>query len=114
MALVLDQSPSYHWPVSYRVPRDGGAYETYTFSVEFRRLPQSRLDEIQRRASAGEMDDGEFLREVMCGWSGITTPQGDPVAFNPATRDAVLDLPGMRLAIVKAFFDSLAGAARKN
>lgn len=114
MAFILSQKASYTWPVKYDAPRDGGKYDRHEFMAEFKRLPQSRLDEIQKQAKDNAVNDGEFLDEILLGWSGIKDEQGEDVPFNEAARRIVLDLPGMRAAIVLAFFGSLEGAPRKN
>jgi hypothetical protein len=114
MAFILSQKSSYTWPVKYGTPKDAGKIEKSEFMAEFKRLPQSRLDAIQKQALDNAVDDDQFIGEILIGWSGIKTPEGEEVLFNEATRSVVLDLAGMRAAIVQAFFDSIAGAARKN
>lgn len=126
MAFVLKQSTSYKWPVTFKMPTDGGKYEKHTFDAEFKRLPQSRINELQvevnRRIKATERDeeyDGEvsdlsLASEVLLGWSGVVDDDGDEVAFTEANKAQLLNVPMMSGAIIEAYFDSLAGKKAKN
>ena len=54
MAFVLKQSATYTWPITVIIPMDGGRRDKHTFDGEFRRLPQSRINEIIKLARAAE------------------------------------------------------------
>ena len=126
MAFVLKQSDSYTWPVSIKLPANGGKREKQTFEAEFKRLPQSRINEIQmlvqqriKAAERGE-DTGEGITdqsiadEVLVGWEGIVDGDGEAVSFNKCTKAQLLDVPMMAGALIEAFFESLVEAKRKN
>ncbi len=83
MAFILDQSESYSWPVTVKLPQDGGRFRSYTFDVEFRRVTQERREMLGRqlliqkdKIEAGNFD-GELLTprqiadELVVGWSGV-------------------------------------------
>lgn len=114
MAFVLSQTPHYEWPVEYRTPIDGGKYKPSAFVAEFKRLPQSRLDEIFKGATEDEVDDDAVLDEVLMGWSDIKDQEGNEFECTDANRRILLDLPGMRSTLLRAYFGSIEGAARKN
>ena len=126
MAFVLKQSDSYTWPVSIKLPANGGKREKQTFEAEFKRLPQSRINEIQmlvqqriKAAERGE-DTGEGITdqsiadEVLVGWEGIVDGDDEAVSFNKGTKAQLLDVPMMAGALIEAFFESLVEAKRKN
>ena len=126
MAFVLQQSDSYTWPVSIKLPANGGKREKQTFEAEFKRLPQSRINEIQllvqqriKAAERGE-DTGEGITdqsiadEVLVGWEGIMDGDDEAVSFNKGTKAQLLDVPMMAGALIEAFFESLVEAKRKN
>lgn len=126
MAFVLQQSDSYTWPVSIKLPANGGKREKQTFEAEFKRLPQSRINEIQllvqqriKAAERGE-DTGEGITdqsiadEVLVGWEGIVDGDDEAVSFNKGTKAQLLDVPMMAGALIEAFFESLVEAKRKN
>ena len=126
MAFVLQQSDSYTWPVSIKLPANGGKREKQTFEAEFKRLPQSRINEIQllvqQRIKAAERceDTGEGITdqsiadEVLVGWEGIVDGDDEAVSFNKGTKAQLLDVPMMAGALIEAFFESLVEAKRKN
>lgn len=112
---VLKTDPAYWWPVEYRTPKDDGKFEKVSFDARFKALPQSRLDELEAAAKAGnDIPDAEFVDEIFTGWRGITTPAGEEAQVTPENRAVLLDLPGMRAAIILAYKDSLLGRLKKN
>lgn len=112
--LILKDLKSYRWPVRYSLPNDDGKYQKYEFTAEFMRLPQSRLDEMQKQAAAGDLDDSAVIEEVLVGWSDIKTSTGEDFEFNDTNKRILLDYAGMRGTIIKTFFESIEGAVRKN
>lgn len=107
------QKATYTWPVTLDLPADGGKTEKQTFDAEFKRLTQTRVEEIRMAVERGEMRDSELAREAMVGWSGIVDDDG-PVPFSEKARDQLLDIPQVSGAIVMALLASLSGAKRKN
>lgn len=110
---VISQSDTYTWPVKVEVPTDGGKWENHTFDGVFKRIPQSRMEEI-RKAAEGSIQDMDLARELLAGWAGVTDSEGNEVPFTEATRDRLLDIPAVATSIVRAFIASLQGAKRKN
>src|SRR5690349_19181307 len=107
------QSQTYTWPVTFELPASGGKFEKHTFDAEFKRLPQSRLREIQTAGSEAA-DDVTFAQEILVGWKGVQDESGQEVPFSVGARDAVLDVPGVATAVVLAFIQSIHGGKRKN
>lgn len=126
MAFVLKQSSSYSWPVSVKLPADGGKFEKQTFDAQFKRLPQARINEIQvdvqTRIKAAErnepleggISDQSIADELLVGWSGVVDSDGDEVLFSEALKEQLLDIPTVAAAIIVAYFDSLTGSKAKN
>ena len=124
MALVLTQSATYKWPVRITLPVDGGRRETHTFDAEFRRLPQSRVNEIiqlvrdQERGRRSDeeqfVQDTDVASEVIAGWTGIVDDDGKAIPFSESTLSQLLEIPTVAPQIVEAFFKSNADAKRKN
>lgn len=126
MAFVLKQSASYKWPVTFKLPIDGGRYEKQTFDAEFKRLPQARIDEIQEavqdRARAvannqepeGQVNDRSVADEILIGWSNVLDEDGDEIPFTAANKQALLEVPALASAIIVAFFESVTGNKLKN
>ena len=123
MAFVLSQSDSYTWPVTLVIPVDGGRREKHTFDAEFKRLSQTRINEIVRQAkeSSGEiakdpamLEDQTACAEILIGWSNVVDDKGDDVPFSIKALDQLLELPTIAGQIVRAWFESLEVAKRKN
>jgi len=122
MAFVLKQSASYTWPVPLLIPVDGGRREKHSFDAEFKRLPQSRINEIIKLARALELgrgddeslDDKTAAREVLIGWAGITDDSGKDVPFSEAALDQLLEIPTIAGQIIRAWFNSMEVAKKGN
>lgn len=126
MAFVLKQSATYKWPVSFRVPTDGGKYERQSFDAEFNRLPQSRINEIQTEVQArikaaekgeaaeGDISDISIADEVLAGWDGIVDDEGEEVPYSKTSKAELLNVPGLAGSIIEAYFESIAGKKTKN
>lgn len=123
MAFVLKQSATYSWPVTLVLPVDGGRREKHTFEGEFRRLPQTRINEIVRQARAMErgrinedevLEDQDAAKEILVGWSGVVDDDGAEMPFTDKLLDQLLEIPTVAGQIVRAWFESLEVAKRKN
>jgi hypothetical protein len=119
MAFVLKQSATYTWPVPLLIPVDGGRREKHSFDAEFKRLPQTRIDEIIKLARAvelGRSDETEELsqvpREILVGWHGITDDDGKEVPFSESALNQLLQIPTIPGQIVQAWFESMAVAKK--
>ncbi len=109
----IASSETYSWPVTVSVPTDGGLLKAHTFTVQFKRIPQSRIEEIA--AGPRGVSDREYAREFVAGWgSDVLDEQDVPVPFSVPALTQFLDIPGMATAIVLAYFESVTGAKRKN
>ena len=123
MAFVLKQSNTYTWPVALVLPVDGGRRDKHTFEGEFRRLPQTRINQIVRLARASERgrlnDDEELLdqdaaRELIAGWSGVVDDDNKEIPFSDSALTQLLEIPTVAGQIVRAWFESIDTAKRKN
>ena len=123
MAFVLKQSNTYTWPVALVLPVDGGRRDKHTFDGEFKRLPQTRINQIVRLARASERgrlnDDEELLdqdaaRELIAGWSGVVDDDGKEIPFSDSALAQLLEIPTVAGQIVRAWFESIDTAKRKN
>ena len=101
MAFVLKQSATYTWPITVIIPMDGGRRDKHTFDGEFRRLPQSRINEIIKLARAAERgrlnDDEELLdqdaaKEILAGWSGVVDDDAKEIPYSENALAQLLDM----------------------
>jgi hypothetical protein len=108
---VIRQAQSYAWPVQLELPVSGGKYEKHSFDAEFKKLPQSRINELLKREG---ITDSDVCREVLVGWKGVFDEKNNELPFSEVSRDELVDIPLVATGIVTAFFESLSGAKRKN
>ena len=111
---VISQSTTYTWPVTVEFPANGGKTERQSFDAEFKRVSQTRINEIRERIEKGDITDPELARDVLVGWEGVNDANGDPVPFGERSRDQLLDVPLVASAVVLAWLGSLTGIKRKN
>ena len=114
MSFILSQGNSYKWPVVHDMPVDGGKHERHTFDAEFKRITQSRIRQMGEQIENNEITESELVTEVLLGWDGINDEDGNPIKFSQKALAQVIDVPMLATCISKAFFDSIAGAKRKN
>jgi hypothetical protein len=123
MSFVLKQSATYKWPVTIVLPVDGGRREKFTFDAEFRRLPQTRINEIirtARLAERGKLDpedeiqDQDGAKEILAGWDGVVDENGKAVPFSEGSLAQLLEIPTVAGQIIRCWFESIEVAKRKN
>lgn len=114
MALKINQSETFSWPVKVAIPKDGGGYETGSFDAVFKRLPRSESEALATKVVNGELDGLDAVRQILVGWSGVKDG-ADDVPFSETNREALLEINGVAVAIFRVFTDASAGAgATKN
>jgi hypothetical protein len=115
MAFIIKKDKAYTWPITISEPMDGGGFNDQKIRVKFKMLPQARIDEIVKNEAE---EDADILRDVLIGWDdeAFKDETGAPIPFNVENKDLILSVPFVRLALVKGYFDSIAGKAvkRKN
>jgi hypothetical protein len=123
MAFVLSKSATYTWPVRISLATDGGKTTVETFDAEFKRLPQSRINELLQEIRAQErgrgdqddlIQDTDVVKELLVGWAGVSDDAGKDVPFSVASLEQLIDIPTVASQIVKAWFESLKEGKRKN
>lgn len=125
MAFILEQSPTFKWPIVIREVQDGGRIRTHQFDAIYRRLPQSRMEAVQlqyqamkaavsRNEPLDEIPTRAIADEILEGWEGITNPDGSPVEVTPDTRRQLLEVASVADALVVTFFEAHEKARAKN
>jgi hypothetical protein len=98
------------WPVTVRVPQDGGRTLNATFSAEF--------DVLTTDEQQDAIQDGKDLLDVqLVGWDGrVKGEDGEPLPFSPEAKKQVLAITYVRQALFEALGEINSGraAARKN
>ena len=114
MALKINQSETFSWPVKVSIPKDGGGFETDTFDAVFKRLPRSESEALANKVMTGELEGLDAVRQILVGWSGVKDGTDD-VPFSESNREKLLEINGVAVAIFRVFSDASSGAgATKN
>lgn len=125
MAFILEQSPTFTYPITIRELTDGGRIRTHQFEAIYNRLPASRMEEVQlayqrlkvaaaKDQEVDEIPTREIAAEILAGWTGITTADGEPVEFNAVTKAQLLEVATVADVLVSEFFDAHQKARAKN
>lgn len=126
MAFVLDQNPWYRWPVGFDVPVDG-RWKRESFDGHFARLGQERVNYLvesaQKRLAqlqAGSVEDDlidvtdiAIASEVLVGWTGILDSSGNEVPYSETTKQQLLNMETVAVAVITAWSESLQGAKKQ-
>lgn len=105
----LSQKETYKWKVIVSVP-DNNAFREQSFVAEFKIIPQSQIDLIAKNQ---QNEDIDLAGEVLVGWEGIED-EGAPLLFSEEAKTKLLDIPYVKMAVIRAFFSSIAGRLPKN
>jgi len=79
-----------------------------TFLILTRSQIQEQIAEEREAATADDPTDADVLRKVLVGWDDVATEDG-PLEFNEANRDALIDIPYVRTALIAAYFTAVTG-----
>jgi len=103
----------FDWDATIEQPEEG-RHVRRTIRVRFRVLPEDEERQIVESGVPGV--DRPLLQRVWVGWreGDVLDADGGPVAFSEEVRDRMLALPYVRLGLVAAYYDAVAGRAVKN
>lgn len=99
------------WPVVVNVPQDGGTTRSEKFTCEFVIMDQSVIDETLSDANSNDI---AFLADVVHDWDGVVDDGSQPIDCNDDTKKMLFDIPYVRSAVLRAYFDAVNGGRRKN
>lgn len=110
MALILDKSPTYKWPVRIETTSEDGRKLREDFTAIFRRTSDERVGELVKEAQETDergRSDMEFIKEILDGWEDVKDAKDKPVEFCDSALKALLSINGAGRAIVEAFLESI-------
>ncbi len=99
----IADNPTFTVTVPVFVPTDGG-HRKETFKATFAVVP---TDEVARFDLADEKSTREFLARAIVSLGDIAGEDDQPIPYSDELRDRVLSLPYARLALARAYFDSV-------
>lgn len=126
MGLLLKRNPTFTWPISYQERTDGGRYRQHNFTAEYRRLPQSELEEIQlsyqrlkvavsRDEPVDSIPTREICNRIWVGWSDIFEEDGTTqIPYSEELKRELMEIEGLADVLVETYIESAAKAKAKN
>lgn len=116
MGFKLSKDTSYKWPVTVKIPRDGGKFVTATFNAEFAYLKQDEIDQVIENAR-NSRDNADVCKRALIGWgSDVSDEHDQPLPYSEENKATLLNEPHVSHAVLAAFTESITGdgARRKN
>lgn len=123
MKFVLSPEHVYWWPVKVRLPdpdpKRAGKIVEQEFRMQFVAIPTDEARALAEEIAAlppEEREEREYdlMLRAARGWSDVYDQDGEELTFSPDLLKSVLQQQFYRVAILRAYADSLTGeAARK-
>ena len=95
------------WPVTVKVPADGGRTVAQEFEACVRLLDRDELLDL-------DTDPAGKLPGVVLGWRGVQTADGEPVPYSAEALEAMLRVPCLMRALRELPFNAAVGHREKN
>lgn len=97
--------------VKVKRPVDGG-YREESFTAQFQALQISESNDFNLLTDAGT---DAYLKRIFVGWGEDYVGEDDqPIPYNDAERDELIDDPVVRIAILNTYNAALLGARQGN
>ena len=103
MTFKLQKHPTFRTTATINVPTDAGTVPQ-SLSVRFRVLPED----------ATNLESLEFLRQAVLGLDDVVDDNDTPLAFSAELLEDVIAPPYVRICLIKAYWQALAGAKAGN
>lgn len=103
----LAANPTFTHDVEITEPVDGG-HRKQKLKTTFRVITTDRYQEL--------IKDGDLalLREVVERFHDVEDENGQPVEYSDALRDQLIQLPYIRIGVVRGYNEAIVGARAKN
>lgn len=133
---IVTKNPTFTAPVVASIPADGGRFNKVKFSVIFKALEKTEVDELLkeirdtaravRKAAMAEEDgdsfdkvepmlDRDLIDKLLVGFGpDLVEEDRTPMVFNPTNVDRLCAIWPIEPAIVKSFFDNYISGPTKN
>jgi hypothetical protein len=110
MPLKIDKERTFTRTVTVFVPTDGG-FEQQTVKATYRVIGVERAASFDQFTEAGAR---QFLQAVLVQLDDLAGADGQPVSYNDALRDQLIDVPYVRQALTLGYADAVSKARAGN
>lgn len=107
------------WPVTVRIPQDGGKVKKTVFTAHLLLLTQTEYDEVFESNPAS--GDSALLRKVLVGWgekgkeddikNGIADADGNQLKFSEENLEKLIQIAYFRSSVVTDYIGFMRGQA---
>lgn len=104
----IAKEPTFQHTVKVRVPVDGG-FEDQSLKVTFRVLPNGQFSNAG--GVEGQIED---MRKAIVSMDDLVDGENNPVPFSDELKEQLIAVSYVRLALVQAYIDAVAGARTGN
>jgi hypothetical protein len=104
----LQENSLVWWPVTLKVPADGGNITEHEIEVQFDLISQDEFDEIAQQG------DITLLKRFVKGWKSIGDKNGQALEFNEENANSLYQIPYIRSSILYGYMNAVSGAPAKN
>jgi len=104
----LKKSNVVWWPVTIKVPTDGGTVSEHKIQVKFELTTQDNFDELAKQG------DITLLKKLVKDWQDINNEDDTPLVFNDENLNVLCQLPYVRSALIMGYMSAASGAPEKN
>jgi hypothetical protein len=110
MFVLREETAPLHWPVKVSRPLSGGKTDSSGgFTAYFRVLPEAEIEALK------DAPDREVLAAILVGWGeDLVDAEQRPLPYSAETRNKLAAVPYLKGAILRAYWDMLAGREAKN
>ncbi|MBX9702388.1 MAG: hypothetical protein K2X74_23320 [Acetobacteraceae bacterium] len=102
---ILQQHPTWSWPVVVPVPQPDGGYAEQRFQAQFRLIETPRREELAKTQEGTD----QLLRESILSTEGLVDEAGAPIPHSPELVEALLRNPWIRLGLVRSYVQAIEG-----
>ena len=106
----IAQNPKFKTVVEVWMTNEKGVAVKSTFKAIFKRITTSEIESWQ----SNDQTTREFLKTKLTGWEELTNDDGEPVEFNDANLEMLLELPEAVQGLSRALNASIHIQKEKN
>lgn len=106
----MSAEPRFKHTVEVLVPVDGG-HSSETIDVTYRVIGTSAASKHDLNTAAGS---ASFLKAVVVSVDDVQGENNKPVSFNDLLLDRLLEIPYVRAALARGYFDAIGKASAGN
>ena len=112
---VLALSPTFKATVRFGLPGADGKPQRHEFTAVLRRQTRAEAEAMATKATVEDWTDRQLAAALLAGWGpDLTDGNQLPLPFTPDNLDAVLDVPNVAAAILRAYGQAHEDAALGN